>query len=471
MASNSNATNPSVLIVDDDRGLLRLLQRALEREGFSVASADSGQSALDWLTRHPTDLMLVDLKLQDIEGKDLVERLEAEGRCPPFIIITGQGDERVAVEMMKRGARDYLVKDVDFLQFVPAVTRRALEQVENERRLAEAEAQVHLVRSVVEQGFSAVLITDAALPDPRVVYINPAFAQITGYASSQVIGQPLSSLAALGYVQDRLRAGWPEGTQFFEESSRYQTPQGERWGEWRVGPVRDKAGRTTHWLVIFRDITERKRLEKELLEISDQERRRLGQDLHDGLCQHLAGIELMSQVLEQKLAAKSKGDAARAADIARHVREAIAQTRLLARGLSPVTLESEGLSSALLELAGNTEKMFGVSCRVEVAGNMPIPNLPLAVATHLYRIAQEAVSNALKHGRASEILIRFEPGPGRATLRVIDNGGGLPASGPKPAGMGLRIMRYRASMIAGSLSVEPGPSAGVVVACSVPIAS
>ena len=119
----------TVFIVDDDRGLLRLIQKALQREGFATASAVSGSEALEWLGRNQAALMLLDLKLQDIEGKDLVERLGVAGQCPPFIIITGQGDERVAVEMMKRGARDYLVKDVDFLQFVPAVVKRALDQM------------------------------------------------------------------------------------------------------------------------------------------------------------------------------------------------------------------------------------------------------------------------------------------------------------------------------------------------------
>ena len=455
---------PKVLVVDDDEGLTRLIDRALRREGFATSTASSGKEALEWLASHRAELMLLDLKLQDLEGRELVERLVEAGRCPPFIIITGQGDERVAVEMMKRGARDYLVKDVNFLQFVPAVTRKAHEQLEKEHRLAEAEAQVHLVRSVVEHGFSAVLIADADVPDPRIIYINPAFARTTGYAAQQVVGQRLSALASLAKVHERLRAGWPEGNRVFEEISTYRTREGERWGEWRVGPVQDKHGTNTHWLFIFRDITERRRLEKELLEISDRERRRIGQDLHDGLCQHLAGIELMSQVLEQKLGAKSKADAGRAADIARHVREAISQTRSLVRGLSPVTLESEGLASALQELAANTEKMFGVVCEVECQG--PVQVSAPATLTHLYRIAQEAVSNAIKHGKAKQVRVRLESSPARTVLKVTDNGSGIPEPAPRSGGMGLRIMHYRASMIGGALSVQRDPAGGTTVTCS-----
>ena len=464
-----SAGGHQVLVVDDDRGLLRLIEKALQREGLVATTVSSGADALAWLQAHRPDLLLLDLKLQDTEGADLVTRLSALNRCPPFIIITGQGDERVAVEMMKRGARDYLVKDASFLQFVAAVVKRALEQLDNERRLAEAEEQVHLVRSVIEQGFNGVLITGADLPDPRVLYINPAFGRATGYLADQIVGRPLSGIAGLTNLQGRLRSGLPEGVRFLDEISTFQTGQGERWGEWRVGPVRDKSGKTTHWLIIFSDITERKRLEKEILEISDQERRRLGQDLHDGLCQHLAGIELMSQVLEQKLAAKSKADAARVGEISRHVRDAIGQTRSLARGLSPVTLESEGLACALQELAANAEKMFGITCRAPVApsGHVRTP----AVETHLYRIAQEAVSNAIKHGRAREVIIQLETGPQQTVLSVIDDGTGIAEPPPRNEGMGLRIMEYRAGMIGGALALQRNPSGGTTVRCFVPISA
>ncbi|HZI33698.1 MAG TPA: PAS domain S-box protein, partial [Candidatus Binatia bacterium] len=148
----------------------------------------------------------------------------------------------------------------------------------------------------------------------------------------------------------------------------------------------------------IRDITERKRMEKEILEISEREQRRIGQDLHDGLCQHLAGIEMLSQVLAQKVAAASEEGSVRATEIAGAVREAISQTRLLARGLSPVTLESEGLMSALAELALNTEKIFRIHCVFDCPEVVKFDDH--ATATHLFRIAQEAVSNAIKHGKA-----------------------------------------------------------------------
>jgi len=214
------------------------------------------------------------------------------------------------------------------------------------------------------------------------------------------------------------------------------------------------------------DITERKRLEKEVLEISDREQRRIGQDLHDGLCQHLAGIELMSQVVAQKLTAKSKADSARVAEIAKYVREAISQTRLLARGLSPVLREADGLMSALQELAANTTKMFRVACTLECES--PVLVHDHAVATHLYRIAQEAVSNAIKHGKARQITIRLDTAGGKNLLLVKDDGVGLPKVIPTQKGMGLRIMEYRAGMVGGVLMVQRDLDGGTSVVCSVP---
>jgi two-component system, LuxR family, sensor kinase FixL len=216
----------------------------------------------------------------------------------------------------------------------------------------------------------------------------------------------------------------------------------------------------------IRDITERKRLEKEILEISEREQRRIGQDLHDGLCQHLAGIEMLAQVLAQKL--KSKDNTTRATEIAKAVREAIGQTRLLARGLSPVTLESEGLMSALAELVLNTEKMFRVQCVFDCDEVVKFNDH--AASTHLFRIAQEAVSNAIKHGHAKKIVITLRACSEHLTLSVRDDGVGFPEKFSGGNGMGLRIMQTRIGMVGGALTIEKNSDGGgVTVSCLAPM--
>jgi signal transduction histidine kinase len=214
----------------------------------------------------------------------------------------------------------------------------------------------------------------------------------------------------------------------------------------------------------LQDITERRQLEKEVLEISDREQNRIGQDLHDGLCQHLAGIEFRLLSLKQKLAGKSRREAAETAELAKLVREAIEETRTLARGLSPVMMGGEGLMTALQDLAANTEKAFHMSCSF----NCPLPVLisDNAVATHLYRIAQEAVSNAIRHGKAEFVVINLLRTNGRLVLGVKDDGLGFPKR-PRPhQGMGRHVMQYRAGMVGGSLVVHADPERGISVVCS-----
>jgi two-component system sensor kinase FixL len=214
-----------------------------------------------------------------------------------------------------------------------------------------------------------------------------------------------------------------------------------------------------------RDITERKRLEREVLEISERERRGIGHTLHDGLSQHLAGIELMSRVLEQNLAKRSKAGAEQASKIAQHVRDAIGQTRMIARGLSPVSTESNGLMSALQELANSVGQMFGVECRFKCPDPVLIGDN--VVGTHLYRIAQEAINNAIKHGRAKRVeveLLRIDRGLVRLT--ITDWGKGIGKEGSSNGGMGLQIMRYRANMVGASLDVQNSDGKGVRVACT-----
>ena len=211
-----------------------------------------------------------------------------------------------------------------------------------------------------------------------------------------------------------------------------------------------------------RDITERRRLEQELLDISGAEQRRIGQDLHDGLCQHLAGIEFRTSVLVDQLANSPKAQQ-EAAKIGELIRDGARQARMLSRGLSPVGLETHGLMSALEELTENTSTLFNNTCRFECT--KPISIEDNIVATHLYRIAQEAISNAARHGRAKTIVVALRRTVHETRLSITDDGCGLPAPAARSGGMGLRIMRYRAELIRAVLTIGAAKGAGTSVVC------
>ena len=167
-----------------------------------------------------------------------------------------------------------------------------------------------------------------------------------------------------------------------------------------------EGGRMTHSRWFVRDITRRVELEREVLVAAERERQRIGLDLHDDLCQQLAGVEFLSQALAGQLAGRSEAEAARAREIARMVREAITYTRELSHGLSPVELESNGLVGALQDLARRTRRLFSVDCRFRCRKAGLNGDRDLGI--HLYRIAQEAIANAIKHGRAKHVEHRLD---------------------------------------------------------------
>jgi len=226
-----------------------------------------------------------------------------------------------------------------------------------------------------------------------------------------------------------------------------------------------ESGRFVHSRWFVRDISRRKQLELELLESSDRERRSFAQELHDGLGQQLGGVAYLSNVLREKLAERNAPEAADATRIFGLVRDAIEQTRRVSRGLSPIRPEPDGLMIALRELAAQTTELFRLRCRFLCPKPVLIGDTILA--GHLYRIAQEAVNNALKHAQARNVTIRLQRDRERVTLVVADDGKGITQLAPTRQGLGLRIMQYRAALVRGTTSVQPRRGKGTEVICSV----
>lgn len=193
----------------------------------------------------------------------------------------------------------------------------------------------------------------------------------------------------------------------------------------------------SHWFV--RDISQRKRLERELIELSERERRSVAQELHDGLGQQLGGIAYLSNVLRERLVERRAPEAGDAARIFGLVRNAIDQTRRVARGLAPIRPELDGLMDALRDLAAQTTELFGVRCRWVCP--RPVMVADAVGASHLFRIAQEAVNNALKHARARTITLRLRRDGARVCVTVKDDGCGIDISSRNRKGLGLRILR------------------------------
>jgi PAS domain S-box-containing protein len=303
-------------------------------------------------------------------------------------------------------------------------------------------------------------------------YVSPQIEAALGFSQSEWLEDPVRWYQQI-HPDDKMRWSFEAAQMFLSgkplrSSYRVIARDGKTlWFQCEAKMIRQEDGRP--WFIhgVGFDITERKSLEEAILKISATEQRRIAQDLHDGLGQHLTGIAFMSKVLEEKLADKSLPEAAEAAKIVKMVNQAIENTRQLARGLHPVAAEPLGLMSALRNWANEVEELFHIRCTFRCSQPLPIrdPNL----ATHLYRIAQEAVHNAIRHGKSRNIEVGLSRKNETGTLTIRDDGDGFQKQEAAQPGVGLSIMNYRADMVGGSLKVQPNEDRGVTVTCMFPI--
>jgi signal transduction histidine kinase len=208
-------------------------------------------------------------------------------------------------------------------------------------------------------------------------------------------------------------------------------------------------------------------LEKQIIEVSEYEQQRIGRDLHDGLCQFLAAIGCVATSLKMDLERRGPAElVARAAEIEKLLKDSVEQARNLAHGLVPVQLDEAGLPAALHELATSTTRLLGMDCTFEFAGENGITHS--GKTTHLYRIAQEAINNAAKHGKARNVELRLSANSSAMSLSIADDGTGFSKTQKDLAGFGLSIMRYRANIVGGHFEIEDRPSGGTIVSCTIP---
>jgi PAS domain S-box-containing protein len=345
---------------------------------------------------------------------------------------------------------------------------------EQKRAIESIEASENRLRAVLETAADAIVTIDN---QGIVQSFNRAATEMFGYTDEEMIGQNVSMLMP-----------GPHRERHDEYIARYrQTDEARIIGIGRelLGQRKDGATFPVHLSIsevddlglftgILHDLTESKALQQEVVEISAKEQERIGEDLHDGLGQELTGLGLMADGLVEMLHAPAIIQALEAAgipdvaerfgEIAASVRKARDHVRQLSRGLVPVPIDEGGFPEAIRRLATTIDEWNDVDCAAVVDDAVQIRDP--AAAVHLYRIAQEAAGNALKHSGADTIRIVLRGDNGAGIVEVIDNGAGILLEGAKPAaGIGLRIMDHRARLIGAKLAIEPGADGGTVVRC------
>jgi PAS domain S-box-containing protein len=450
-----------VLLVDDDRSSFVLTRLQLSKIG-------GGRFRLDWCGTYEDgfarlragghDVYLLDYHLGARTGLEFLREALALGCTRPIIMLTAE-NPAVDAEAMRLGAADFLNKEKLDAAILERSIRYSLRHFHTMEALRERDAQMNAFMRNVP---CAVYLKDLK---GRYVYANEACGELFHRPSAQISGQtdgtllPRSAAAEVRRLEHKVAsANQPVAT-----TESFAGRDGPRYWLVHRFPICGSDGKPVMVGGAAIDITENKRLEREIQNVSEQEKRRIGQDLHDGLGQYLTGIACMVKVVEQKLGAGRSVEASEVQPITALVNDTIVQARDLARGLCPVELESGGLAVALGELARRTERAK-VRCTLSARGTLP--SLDNDTAIHLYRIAQEGVNNALKHGQPQRIRIALQSGKSRLSLTIDDDGLGLPAAGGLEGGMGLRVMRYRAKLIGATISLGKRTPRGTTLHCT-----
>lgn len=338
---------------------------------------------------------------------------------------------------------------------------RPLERTEASERV---EAKL---RAVLDATMDAVVIIHA---DGGILTVNGSASRMFGYARQEMIGKDVAML-----LPPELRARGGECLARYRRN-RDRNPIGTsrevvayRRDGTRFPALLSVSATADADLIVgcLRDLSADKALQEEILHIAALEQQRIGQELHDGTQQELTGLGLLAQNLSEELREDGSGAAELAGRLAAGIAEANRRVRSVARGLVPVPVDAETLPGALGELARSTQESYKLACRLECPGRLKIADA--ATATHLYRIAQEAVGNAANHARADAVLIRLANADQRLRLEIHDDGIGIPKQRAGNGGVGLRLMEHRCAAIGGRFSVEARAGGGTVVSCTVPV--
>jgi two-component system, LuxR family, sensor kinase FixL len=458
---NRKAGKPLILVVEDEKVVAIDISRTLKSLGYEVCdSVASGEEALNTLLSVTPDLILLDVRLSGkLDGIETAERIRKDYQIP-YIFLSTFSDENTLSRAKRTEPYGYITKS-SHKNDLHSMIEMALYRHSMEQKIRENEE----ILSVTLKSISDAVIGTTL--DGTIISWNSGAETIFGYHADELIGKNISILTPPFYPNempeklDTLREGM--------ESDHYETVRQKKDGKIinvsvKISPIRNHLNSISGASIIARDVTTRKQLEREILEISEKERKRIGQDLHDSLGQKLTGISLQIKALENRIRERAPEEAITASAISAMINDAIMQTRSLAKNLLTVTLQTQGLSVALQELASYCEELYDVPSRCITHLEEEITDDTISV--QLYHIAQEAVTNAIRHSEAEEIVISLEDDDSEIILEVQDNGKGTILS--KGGGIGLKIMEFRSGMIDGRLSFFGDEGKGSTVTCRVP---
>ncbi len=453
----------SVLIVEDEilQGLY--LKEILTKKGYNAAGIiDTGEAAIEYARELKPDIILMDIILKgELDGIDAAAKIHTELDIP-VIFLTANIDEYNLNRATRTAPYGYLIKPIQEFEVFSAI-ETALSKHRYEIKIKESE---EFNRSLLMNSPNPILVVN---PDSTIRYINPAMEELTGYNRAETEG------INIPYPWWCDKTIWNNESEFINELSVkkgkveeiYRKKNGEYIRiELTATPVM-KGRRAEYYLYNMVDISIRKKLEEEILYISEKERIRIGHDLHDGIGQDMTGISYLFRVLSGKLEKgefPEKEEISRLSEIIDNTKENI---RLISKGLCPVNMRSDGIQFALAELCSNMEAIYDISCSFDFDEKISIKDN--SVATHIFYIVLESMSNAVKHGASENISVSLKKSGDYIEITVRDDGKGFTNDEESGGGIGLALMKYRADIIGGILNVSNNEPSGVLVSCRIDV--
>jgi PAS domain S-box-containing protein len=460
----------TILVVEDDEALLRLIQKNLQRAGFRTESSSNGAEAISRIINNTPDLLLLDYRLPDMTGKQVIESLTEQGCSVPFIVITGHGDEKVAVEMMKLGAKDYLLKDTALLELLQSVVKQVIEQLALEKQLAGMEKRY---QAIFENASDAIWVQDL---DGRILTANEATAKLLGITTEELTGVNMAkflSKEALSTYKKMLK----KLIQGETINNPYELKLSKENGTETILRITTNLildeSRPIGFQHIARDVTEEQKAQENLkfyaqqvIKAQEEERKRIARELHDDTAQRLIALSHQLEELSRGKKHLSSQDIKLLANLREQAKEALQGVRCFTSDLRPPILDDLGLLPALEWLIDNLKQNLGIEAHLTVIG-APRRLTPEAELL-LFRIIQEAINNVKRHAKATkaEVILEFHKDKIRAT--ICDNGVGFKP--PKTltelsrAGkLGLLGMEERAQLLGTGLKIKSAPGSGTTV--------
>jgi PAS domain S-box-containing protein len=494
--STLHCDRAAILLYDDANVMRFVVWRGLSQR---YRRAVEGHAPWKRGVKNPRPIAMDDVELSDI-SKSLKAMIRTEGiRALAFIPLVAEGKLIGKVMVYYDGPHPFRTKELNLALNIAAQLALGIERMRAEAALRESE---ELHRAFVSQTEVGMARSDLK---GRLVFVNKKFCEMLGYEESELTGRKISDLTHDEYLKEMrrlFRRLLEKGTPYHMEKRYIRKDGSLLWVNVSASPIRDARGKTRAAAAVIRDISERKQaqnalenakqllerrvqertgelravieelqseisrrqgLEGEILEISEREKRLIGQELHDSVCQHLTAIAFMARSMAARLKNHRVVDVQDIEKIAELINEGVTDTRTIARGLHPVEMNPNGLVAAVQSLL---HRRCQLPYRMDMDEELSIADP--AVALHLYRIASEAIINANKHARAGELVLRMRSSPKQIELSVTDDGVGLGQKSGGQTGMGFHIMEYRARSIGARLEITPVRPHGTRVACYLP---